>query len=68
VLEELRWNPRALAGRTGGRRPGADVDADGGEESPSLSTSFAEGRRGASTGAQTGIHRPAGTRNQGGVV
>ena len=59
MLEELRSNPRALAGRTGGRRPGAEADAEWGFGYPSLSTAFAESHREASTGAWSELPRPA---------
>jgi hypothetical protein len=64
MLEELRLNPRALAGRTRGRRPGMTVGTEDGSADPGLCTGFADRRGAASTGADDPIHRVAATTSK----
>jgi hypothetical protein len=56
MLEELRLNPRSLAARSCGRRPGENAGTDVGLVDPSLSTGFADPPWLRSTGASDPLH------------
>ncbi len=56
MLEELRLNPRSLAARLKGRRPGQTRPSDVGEVDPKFSTGSADPTRLRSTGVWRRIH------------